>query len=496
MKKFLYIFLLVSVAALGFSACDHDDDGIDTKNYGPISVSKVYQHSAKVIKELDPEVGARLGTNLRLEGKNFKGVRRIRVNGSPVYLNPNLITNNSIIFRIPAFDANNADTPTGVECPDEFRDKIIISSNGNADYVFPFRVMGSAPSITSVSHTLPNEGSWVTVKGGSLKGVAKVEFYNDNDEVVAETSDIRNEDAKGKGFQFKTPAFPDSYNGGYIMAKTDNGDAVSPNYFWRVKNVFLSKFYEEEDDGLYKKNPQATNTSYYAWGSGTSGNMPDAEAYPDIPAVFPAEGDGPKNPAIFRSMPDYPGSKVPVIALADDGSHNADGGACIARACFNSDACSGRALGMAEAGYLGIGSDLFTTATACENIAVQFDYFIPGPWDSGRISVTFVDYGSAWMANYHPWTKDPDAYKNGMTEWQTATIPLSDFPKFVGQTYGYVLKNTIKGVNGEYASQGMIAFYNDDCDGISAHEYDNFIMYWNNLRIVPYVTKELEEEEE
>ncbi len=49
MKKFLYIFLLVSVAALGFSACDHDDNGVDTKNYGPISVSKVYQHSAKVM---------------------------------------------------------------------------------------------------------------------------------------------------------------------------------------------------------------------------------------------------------------------------------------------------------------------------------------------------------------------------------------------------------------------------------------------------------------
>jgi len=495
MKKFLYTFLLVSFAALGFAACDDEDNGVDTKNYGPISVSKVYQHSAKVIKELDPEVGARLGTNLRLEGKNFKGIKKIVVNGSPAYINPNMLTETSIIFRIPSYDANNAETPTGDDCADEYRDKIIISSNGNEDYVFPFRVMGSAPSITSVSHTLPNEGSWVTVKGSSLKGVSKVEFYNDNDELVAETEAIRNEDAKGKVFQFQTPAFPDTYNGGYIMAKTDNGDAVSANYFWRVKNIFLSKFYSEEDDGLYKKNPQATNTSYYAWGSGTSGNMPDAEAYPDIPEVFPAEGDGPKNPAIFRSMPDYPGAKVSVLALSD-GEHSADGGACIARACFNSDACSGRALGMAEAGYLGINNDLFTTATPCEQIAFQFDYFIPGPWDSGRIAVTFVDAGIKWMANFHPWTKDPDAYKNGMTEWQTATIPLSDFPNFAGQTYGFVLKNTIKGTNGDYACQGMIAFYNDDCDGIAAHEYENFIMYWNNLRVVPYVTKELEEDEE
>ncbi|MBQ9172185.1 MAG: hypothetical protein IJ161_00455 [Bacteroidales bacterium] len=495
MKKIFKLFLLLSVASFAFLSCT-EDDGIDNKNYGPIKVTKVYRHSASLIKELDPTVGARLGTMLRLEGENFQGIKKITCNGSPAYLNPNLITENSIIFRIPSTDSDNTDTPTGDDCDEEFRDKIIITSNGNSDYVYPFHIMGSAPTISSISHTLPSVGSWVTVAGGNLRGVSEVQFCDDLGNVVASTTGIRNEDPKGKSFQFQTPSFPADYEGGYIVAVTDNGEAASPNYFWRVKNIFLSKFYSEEADGYWSYNPNSTHDSYYAWGSGTTGNLPDMETYPDIfpnnDDPFPLEGDGPKNPEIFRAMP-VPGTKIPVIPLSD-GEHSADGGACIARACFNSDACSGRALGMAQ--NLSSGVELFNTSTPNESLALQFDYFIPMTWDSGRIAVTFVDAGIKWMANYHPWTTDPDSYKNGMKEWKTATIPLSDFPNFAEQSYGYILKNTIAGVNGEYACQGMIAFYNDECDGKPAREMTDFVLYWNNLRIVPMTTPDISEEEE
>ena len=279
-----------------------------------------------------------------------------------------------------------------------------------------------------------------------------------------------------------------------VVVETSNGNAASPNYFYRVKNIFLSKFYSEEADGYYSYNPNSTHDSYYAWGSGTTGNLPDSETYPEIFAndtdPFPVAGDGPKNPEIFRAMP-VPGTKIPVIALSD-GEHTADGGACIARACFNSDACSGRALGMAK--NMSTGVELFNEATSTDKLCFQFDYYIPSAWDSGRISVTFVDAGINWMANFHPWTSDPDHYKNGMSEWETATIPLTDFPNFAEQTYGFILKNTIAGVNGDYACQGMIAFYNDECDGKEAHELTDFVLYWNNLRVVPMETPELEEE--
>ncbi len=488
MKKIFCILSVLGAAALLVCSCNKDTTA---ESYGPVKVTKVFQNNVKSLAEIDPATGVRLGTMIRLEGQNFLGIKKITCNGSKAYINPNLLTATSVVFRIPTKDSDNVDTPTGSDCPEAIRDKIIISSTGNPDYEFSFKIMGSAPSVSSISHTLPNVGSWVTVSGAQLKGVKKVSFCNDLNEVVAETAEIRNEDTKGKSFQFRTPEFPADYEGGYLLVDTDNGKAASPNYFWRVKNIFLSKFYSEEDDGLYKYNPNATNTSYYAWGSGTSGNMPDAEKYPDIPEVFPSEGDGPKNPSIFRSMPDYPGAAVAVLELSD-GKHSADGGACIARACFNSDACSGRALGMAQT--LDIGVELFNSATPNENLAFQFDYYIPGPWDSGRIAVTFVDAGIDWMANYHPWTTDPATYANGMSEWMTATIPLSAFPNFAEQTYGYILKNTIKGVNGDYACQGMIAFYNDACDGHAAHEYDNFILYWNNLRVVPMTTIEIEDE--
>ena len=513
MKKITHIFFLASIAAFLFAGCTKTSTGVDDTNYGPIKVTKCYQHNMKsTTKEISE---ARLGTMIRLEGENFMGIKAITCNGSPASLNPNLRTNNSIIFRIPATNSNtNEDTPTGDEAG-EYCDKIIITSTGNPDYSYDFHIMGSSPSITSLDHTLPSIGSWVTVKGGSLKGVKKVVIYDDNDKPVAETEEIRNEAANGKSFQFKMPEvvlwseiddatsgnFDTCYEGGYIIAETDNGNAASPNYFYRQKNIFLNKFYSQSDAAwgidLYTYNSSATNTSYYAWGSGTSGNLPDSENYPAYdPDVEKAKlSDGPQAPAIFRALPEY-GTKIPVCALSD-GEHSADGGACIARACFNSDACAGRALGMAQ--NMSSGVEIFNAATGTDKLAFQFDYYIPAKWDSGRIAVTFVDNGVNWMAHFHPWTSDPDHYANGMEHWETATIPLTSFTNFKDQSYSYILKNTIKGVNGDYACQGMIAFYNDDCDGNAAHEIaaeENFVVYWNNLRIVPMVTLDLSEDED
>ena len=514
MKKLFTITLAVA-ALLLCASCSKENSGVDDTNYGPISVTGVYYNTVEKQEAIDPEVGARLGTMIRLEGKNFKGIRAISVNGSPASLNPNLITETSIVFRIPSLNASNEDTPTGTDCEEEYRDKIIITSNGNADYAYSFHVMGAAPAITAIEHTLPSIGSWVGVTGTSLKGVTEVEIVDDLGNVVATSTDIREEAANGKYFEFKMPSvvlwseiddatsgnFASCYEGGYIIAVTDNGDAASPNYFYRQKNIFLNKFYSQSDSAwgmdLYTYNPDATNTSYYAWGSGTSGNLPDSETYPayDIDIALMALSDGPQAPAIFRALPEM-GTKIPAIELSD-GEHSADGGACIARACFNSDACAGRALGMAQ--NLSCGVELFSAATGTDKLAFQFDYYIPAKWDSGRIAVTFVDNGVKWMAHFHPWTTDPDHYADGMDHWETATIPLTSFQNFMDQTYSFILKNTIKGVNGDYACLGMIAFYNDECDGMAAREIaaeENFVIYWNNLRIVPMVTPELETDEE
>ena len=507
MKKLLNVFIAVSMLGILFAGCQKESSGVDDTNYGPLKVTKVYQHNVKAIKELDPEEGARLGTMIRLEGENFMGIRAITVNGSPASLNPNLRTENSIIFRIPSTNSTtNEDTPTGSDCEEAYRDKIIITSNGNADYEYYFHVMGSLPTVSGLDHTLPSIGSWVTVSGSNLKDVQSVDIYNDLNEVVATTDQIRNEDPKGKSVEFKMPEvvlwseisggdFAGCYEGGYIVVNTGNGSAASPNYFYRQKNIFLNNFYSQSDSewgmDLYTYNPSATNSSYYAWGSGTSGNLPDSENYPDFDAdiAYMALSDGPQAPDMFRALPLW-ATKIPVCELSD-GEHSADGGACIARACFNSDACTGRALGMAQ--NMASGVALFSGATGTDKLAFQFDFCIAAPWNSGRIAVTFVDNGVKWMAHYHPWTTNPEHYAQGMEHWETATIPLSDFENFMDQTYSYLLKNTIKGVNGDYACQGMIAFYNDECDGMAAREIaaeENFVVYFQNLRIVPMMTPE------
>jgi len=322
MKKFIYLVSTLAVAGLMLASCSKDDNnGVDTKNYGPISVTAAYYNyissSTKeaVLTQIDPEEGARLGTMIRLEGKNFKGIKKIVCNGSTAYINPNLLTETSVVFRIPSTNSTtNQTTPTGSDCDEEYRDIIWIYSNGNDPYPYYFHIKGSVPTVTGISHTIPTIGSWVTVTGTTLKDVEKVYFYNDLDESVAETTEIR-QGEDGTSFQFCMPEMPEDYEGGYLIVETPSGIAASPNYFWRSKLIFLSKFYSEPDDGLYAKNPYAVKTSYYAWGSGTSGNMPDSEEYPEITDPWPAEGDGPKNPSVFRAMP-YPVATIPFLNSA------------------------------------------------------------------------------------------------------------------------------------------------------------------------------------
>lgn len=469
MKRILNIFAILSVFSLCLAACQEDEA---SKTYGPIKVTGAFLNNTTSTTR--PVTEARVGTMIRLEGEGFLGIQSIVCNGEEAYINPNYILSNSIIFRIPG------DAPTGSECDETIVNTIVISSKGNEDYTYSFTILGPAPSITSVSHTLPQAGEVVTVTGSNLRDIFKVGLYNDDNELVVETEEIVENDPDGLSFSFKAPDFGDQ--GGYLIVEGSGGKAASPNYMNRKSLIFLSKFSDEStEDGHMKNNincPTCSSGSdgYAAWGSNTSANLTE---------VIPAEGDGPKSPAVYRSIPEVAGP-VSTIAL-DNGEHSADGGKCIGRYCFKSCACTGRVLGLADG--------LITTATPTDKLALQFDYFIPCTWNSGRIAFTFVDNGINWMANYHPWTKD-EKQKEPMTEWRTANIPLTSFPNFVDQTYGFLLKNTVAGVNGDYANQGMIAFYNDDCDGNAAVELSDFIFYFANFRIVPYETPELEEESE
>ena len=54
MKKILTI-ILVLVSATVFFSCEKNDNGIDNKNYGPIKVTKVFQHNAKAASEGKPQ---------------------------------------------------------------------------------------------------------------------------------------------------------------------------------------------------------------------------------------------------------------------------------------------------------------------------------------------------------------------------------------------------------------------------------------------------------
>lgn len=162
--KALSLLLALLLVPLTFCACD-DDDNSDSAE---MSISAIYLEDATSSVPDRPVEFARLGQLIRIQGSGFSGLKRVYINGYNCYFNPVYVSNTSILVSV------SKDVPT-TEAAEEVRNTIQLLKDGT-QLTYPFTIRASAPSITSISNTLPKAGESIIVYGTGLQEVSKVTF--------------------------------------------------------------------------------------------------------------------------------------------------------------------------------------------------------------------------------------------------------------------------------------------------------------------------------
>jgi hypothetical protein len=424
MKKFnmKYILLLAGflVTAWTFNSCeDKEEEGSNT----PMTIQKVFLENAQSTVPDREVTFARLGQIVRLEGSGFTGVSKAFVNGKNCYFNPVFVTDHSMMLQI------SADAPT-TEATDDVRNTIRLEKNAGNSLVYTFEIRASAPTITSVSHTMPQAGDVITIQGTGLQGVESVVFPGN----VVVTAGIVSDDEEGK---YCTVTVPDgiSSDGGSILVICANGGAYSPAYFNYKKGLF-----HNFDD-----------VQNYAWGSGI-----DNEALTEaIPADRKPQSQG--GYQVFNST----GS---LAANSDQ------------RFWLNS-------------GNLTTALATIPASTSAADCGIQIDIYVEGEWNSGIIRMVMADgwgaskYCMLYQPVYTGGAYNPTAFVNPGS-WFTITLPFSLSPDFEGKTLSDVIAQmssaSYKQIGPWFENSGI----QDVFDPVSATEK----VYFDNIRVVPLNT--------
>lgn len=402
----------ISIAWLGmllmvllFSACEDDEKS------GPITITKVYLENAQSSVP-DREVSfIRLGQLMRIEGSGFTGLRKVYINGYESYFNPVMLSDNSMLVAV------SSETPV-TEADEAVRNTIRFVNDGY-EYTFDFEIRASAPTITSISNTLPLAGETITVYGTGLQEVSSVVFPGDIDVTSGITSDADGE--------FFTVVVPDgvSEEGGSLFVTCANGGAYSPAYFNFKKGVILNF------DG------QGTQ-GYWSWSAtGSMMNASDLESAA-IGAGNVSQGVyAPHRPARIAS---YDAAKTRCSEVWTAGNGVDD--------------------------WRGQLTPYIPASTPLDQIAFQFDVYVPEAWSgSGYLKICMVNgfNGGEWARacyNWVPWVADGKAVPYQTEGWTTVTIPLTKF-------YQFADKDT------EFTFEDVLAYR-------EASDYKNFGFYFEN----------------
>jgi hypothetical protein len=403
-----------------FNSCEEKEDGdLNT----PIIIHKVFLENAQSAVP-DREVSfARLGQIVRLEGSGFKGVAKAFVNGKSCYFNPVFVTDHSMMLQI------SADAPT-IDAPDDVRNTIRLEKSTNNVIVYTFEIRASAPTVTSVSHTMPQAGDVITIYGTGLQGVESVTFPGD----VVVTDGIVSDDEDGK---YCTVTVPEgvSNDGGSLLVTGANGGAYSPAYF-NYKNGLFHNFDDVQN---------------YAWGSNI-----DNTALTD---VVPSD----KNP---QSQGGYQVFN-PTGSLAASSDQ---------RFWLNSNS------------LMAVMSAI-PASTSVSDCGIQMDIYVEGEWNSGIIRFVMAD---GWGASKYCMLYQPvyvgGAYNQAAFEnpgaWFTITLPFSLSSDFEGKTLGDVIAQmssaSYKQAGPWFENSGIT----DVFDPVPATEK----VYFDNMRVVPLNT--------
>jgi len=424
-KKIWTLFSLLGLfaCALGFNSCEDDDSSGDKS---PITITKVYLEDAQSsVPDREVEF-TRLGQTLRLEGSGFSGVKRVYINGHNVYFNPVYVTNTSMLIR------STQEVPV-LEASDDVRNTIRLEKSNDNYLVYNFEIRASAPTITNISHTMPQAGEVITLTGTGLAGVTKVVFPGD----VVVTEGILSDDEEGLFCVVTVPAGV-SNEGGAIFIECANGGAYSPAYF-NFKKGLIHNF---------------DNISNVAW---TSGEVSD-----DLSAVIPATGNGPKSQGVYRSL-----NKDGKLMSASDAPVD------VSRYWIKNSVWSSI-----------ITDAVIPWSTSASQCAVQMDIYYEGEWNSGDIRFVVADgWGtSRYCMIYAPWASAESGrvVVENPGSWYTITLPFSESSDFNGKDLSAVMAQIAEASYdqcGPWLENGTI-------NGVES-EPTNLNIYIDNIRIVP-----------
>ena len=424
-----FILLTLFVSSFALSSCKTEDDGIST----PIKISKVYLENVNSSVP-DREVQfARLSQTIRLEGSGFVGVQKVFINGYKTYFNPVLISDNSMLVTI------SRETPT-LEAPEDIRNTIRLEKSVTNFVVHPFEIRAAAPSITRISHTMPQAGELIVIYGTGLQNVTEITFPGDI--VVTKADGIESDDERGRWCTVIVPNIGE--NSGEVFLKSINGGAYSPAYFNRREGL-LQNF----DDKLPGNG---------GWSSG--------EVSDDLTDVIPAgAGNLPKSQGTYRSL-NKGGKQMAASENQVD----------LSRYWMNLPPWEEASAGIA-----------MNTSTA--NCGVQMDIYYEGEWNSGHIRFVVADgWGaSRYSMLYAPWAEGGNrTVVENFGCWFTITFPFSNSEDFKDLT----LESVLNQYNEANYKQSGPWLENGNMNGVESRASNLGNVYFDNIRVVPLAARE------
>lgn len=442
------IGLLVSlfVGSFGLTSCDKTNDNAST----PVTVKAVYLEDASSTVKDREVTFARLGSLIRIEGSGFIGLKKVYINGYESYLSTAMVTDNSILIQVPS------KVPV-IEADSAVRNTIRFVKDGFT-LTYKFQIRSAAPTLTSISNTMPAAGDSITIYGTGLTEISKVTFPGN---VVVSSGIIS--DIKGAYCKLIVPA--GLTESGSVLVEGSNGGVYSPAYFNCKSGVLL------DFDGVGTQ-------GYWSWtATGSMINNTDLES-----TII---GDGVKSQGNYCAhrparLTEFPAAKNRNTEVWTAGNGVDD--------------------------WRGRFTTLIPATTAVSNFAFQFDIYVPNSWNNtGFLKICLINNfnGGEWAGkcyNYVPWLVNNTVTPFQTTGWVTVTIPFNKFYAYSATDVAYTFENVLADrENSSYQNFGIF-FENSDIklSSITGNSSDDATVfassatsvsvYTDNWRIVPLTT--------
>ncbi len=455
MNKIKYL-LMLSVAFVAFSltSCNDDDEYFDSKYQSrEIVVNKIYLEDYESSIPDREVTFARLGQMIRVEGSGLYGMKQVLVNGYDTYFNRTYVADNSMLITL------NESTPIA-NADESVRDKITFVKD-KTQTTIDFEIKAAAPTIKSISNTLPQAGEEVIVYGKNLHETQSIELPGG---IAVDVYDC--DDVDGEWYSFIMPE--GVTESGSILSEGTNGSAKTPEFF-NFGHCMLLDF---DTDGQQS-----------AWSWSEDGSMIDETDLVDDPA---GSGRG----KCFQLIPER------LIAK---------GGIDIGKP--RATECWTQGDGYDEAYWDGWMYDYIDPETSLEEMAIQFDILVSPdePWTTcGQLEILVInnynlagigsddDNASCLVAFYVPYIVNGEITKFSTNGWETVSIPFSQVNKYANAIADGD-KPTFADLNEDrdaatYPNFGM-GFVNTDFEyGGLEIESEKFAthIYIDNWRVVPY----------